>query len=178
MRRTDPTLFTIGHGTAQIDAFIASLRRFDVANVVDVRRFAGSKRNPQFGAEALARSLREAEIAYRNEVDLGGRRRAEKASHNTGLRNEAFRAYADYMETAEFRRAFDALVDEAAASRTAIMCSETVWWRCHRRLIADAAVLLRETPVRHIIGDAAKPHLLTGGVRVEEGLLRYLPVDV
>ena len=171
-------LFTIGHGTAQIDAFIASLRRFDIASVVDVRRFAGSKRNPQFGAQALAQSLGEAGIGYRNEVDLGGRRRAVPESKNVGLRNEAFRAYADYMETPEFRGAFDTLISTAASQRTAIMCSETLWWRCHRRLIADAAVLLAGAAVEHIIGDAAKPHLPTAGVRVEEGLLRYLPEDV
>ncbi len=115
-------------------------------------------------------------IAYRSALDLGGRRRADSHSQNTGLRNEAFRAYADYMDTPEFRAAFMDLIAETKLRRTAILCSETVWWRCHRRLIADDAVLLAETPVEHIIGATLRPHIVTEGATVEGEYLRYVPL--
>ncbi len=166
-------LYTIGHGTAPIDDFIAWLKKFEIEALVDVRRYAGSRRNPQYAIEALEQSLHEAGIAYRNDVELGGRRKPSRDSDNTGLRNEAFRAYADYMQTQEFRAAFDGLLKEASERKTIIMCSETVWWRCHRRLISDATVLLADRAVEHIIAGTGKPHILTEGVRREGSRLRY-----
>lgn len=166
-------LYTIGHGTASIEDFIAQLRGADIASVVDVRRFPGSRRNPQYGSDELERSLNDAGIAYRHEPELGGRRKPDAASPNVALRNPSFRAYADYMTTPEFHGAFARLLDEATLRPTAILCSETVWWRCHRRLVADAAVLLADRPVVHVIGGARKPHVLTGGVRRREGELVY-----
>lgn len=169
----DNPLFTIGHGTAPIDDFIAQLRAGDIASVVDVRRFPGSRRNPQYGSEALAASLEAAGIAYRHDPELGGRRKPDADSVNVALRNPSFRAYADYMTTPEFHAAFARLLDEATLRPTAIMCSETVWWRCHRRLIADAATLLADRSVVHLLAGARKPHVPTEGVRRRDHELVY-----
>ena len=158
-------LYTIGHGTAPIEEFVAQLQAAGVSSLVDVRRFPGSRRNPQYNSDALAQSLLDAGIMYRNDPHLGGRRRPSPKSPNVALRNEQFRAYADYMATAEFHAALTQLLEEAAEVPTAIMCSETVWWRCHRRLIADFAELVREWPVMHLISGAQRPHVVTEGVR-------------
>jgi uncharacterized protein (DUF488 family) len=114
--------------------------------------------------------------AYSRVAELGGFRKPDPTSHNVALRHPAFRAYADYMETLAFSTALDALLSGAAERQTAIMCSETLWWRCHRRLIADAATLLRGVDVRHLMHDGkVRPHVLTEGVRVmpQQQLLRY-----
>ena len=166
-------LYTIGHGTAPIDDFIGWLKASGIESLVDVRRFAGSRRNPQYNSESLAKSLRDAGIEYRNDVELGGRRKSHADSRNTGLRNEAFRAYADYMETEEFHAAFTRLLEEADRKRVAIMCSETVWWRCHRRLISDAVVLLADGDVEHLIAGAVRPHIPTEGVHRVGDDLQY-----
>jgi uncharacterized protein (DUF488 family) len=147
-------VFTIGHSTRTIGEVIALLRENGVGLVVDVRRFPGSRRHPQFGREALAASLAEAGIAYRHEEALGGRRSSDPsagASPNTAWRVAAFRAYADYMSTPAFRAALDRLIADAEQTRPAIMCAEAVPWRCHRRLITDA-LLARGVPVLDIIG--------------------------
>ena len=172
------TLYTIGHGTAPIADFIGWLQKFEIDALVDVRRFAGSRRNPQYNIDDLERSLREAGIRYRNDVALGGRRKPAPHSDNPGLRNEAFRGYADYMETPEFREAFAELTQQANAERTIVMCSETVWWRCHRRLISDAVVLLAEGAVEHLVSGVARPHALTEGVQRIGDQLRYEVVEV
>ena len=151
------TVFTIGHSTRSIGDFIALLREAGVNCVVDVRRFPGSRRHPQFNAEALAASLAACGIAYRPMPALGGRRgnRADGApSPHTLWREVAFRNYADYAETAEFRAAFDELMKLAGDCRPAIMCAEAVWWRCHRRIIADYLIAAGVT-VEHIL-DAHK----------------------
>lgn len=116
----------------------------------------------------------EAGAEYLWERDLGGFRTPQPASHNTALRNSSFRGYADYMETERFLSALHALVDSLPARKTAIMCSETLWWRCHRRLVADAAVLLHGVDVRHLMANGRlQPHALTQGVRRAGGTLRY-----
>ena len=123
--------------------------------------------------DALARDLPAAGIAYRHLPGLGGFRRARADSHNTGWRNASFRGYADYMETAEFARHLDTLLEEAPAGRMAIMCAEAVPWRCHRSLISDALVA-RGVEVRHILGpERAEPHVLTAGARVEGARVVY-----
>ncbi len=137
-----PTLYTVGHGTLAAREFAELLDAAGISEVVDVRRYPGSRRHPQFRREAMAAWLPEAGIGYRWMEALGGRRRASPQSANTGLRNEGFRGYADYMATAEFGHALESLLRAAAASATAVLCAESLWWRCHRRLIADAAVLL------------------------------------
>jgi uncharacterized protein (DUF488 family) len=167
------TLFTIGHGTADEATFAARLANHEVIRVVDVRRFPGSRRWPWFGADAMAQWLPERGVAYVPATELGGRRTPRPDSINTALREAGFRGYADYMETQPFRAAFDQLLASGAEERTAVMCSETLWWRCHRRLIADAAVLLRGVEVAHIIGGKLQAHKPTAGVRTSGSDLMY-----
>lgn len=116
----------------------------------------------------------EAEAEYVWDRDLGGFRTPQPSSHNIALRNPSFRGYADYMETERFLSALNRLVDSLSARKTAIMCSETLWWRCHRRLISDAAVLLHGVDVNHLSANGRlQPHALTEGVRRADGTLRY-----
>ena len=131
------TLWTIGHSTREWDAFAGMLGTAGIATLVDVRRFAGSRRNPQFSGEAMARALPVAGIAYVAMPDLGGRRRPDPQSRNDAWRNDSFRGYADYMQSGEWRRARDALAGVALRGPTAVMCAEAMWWQCHRALIAD-----------------------------------------
>jgi uncharacterized protein (DUF488 family) len=147
------TIYTIGHSTRTIEEFVALLREHGIGLLVDVRRFPGSRRHPHFGSAALAGSLREAGIGYAHAEALGGRRRSEggAASPNTAWRNDAFRAYADYMATPEFRAALERLIALSRERPTVIMCAEAVPWRCHRRLITDA-LLARGVPVADIVG--------------------------
>jgi len=147
------TIYTIGHSTRTIDELIALLKEHGVEVLVDVRRFPGSRRHPQFGSAALAASLAAAGIGYRHAEALGGRRAADisATSPNTAWRNTAFRAYADYMATPPFRVALGELIDLSHEQTAAIMCAEAVPWRCHRRLITDA-LLARGVPVADIIG--------------------------
>jgi uncharacterized protein (DUF488 family) len=142
---------TIGHSTHPLAEFIALLEENAIALLVDVRRFPGSRRNPQYHTEALAASLSAAGIDYRHFPELGGRRRALPDSRNGVWRNPAFRGYADHMASAEFRQAFDALQALAEQAHTAIMCAELLWWRCHRSMIADD-LTLHGWEVRHILG--------------------------
>jgi uncharacterized protein (DUF488 family) len=137
--------------------------------LVDVRRFPASRRHPQFGREALAASLAEMGIEYVHEPDLGGRRAARPGSQHTAWRVEAFRGYADHMETAEFAAALERLIRRAAGIPTVILCAEAVPWRCHRRLISDALVA-RGVEVLHILGPGhAEPHELDANARVLPG---------
>src|SRR5665213_659807 len=139
-RRGARKMLTIGHSTLSIEAFLRALRDNAVELLVDVRRFPGSRRHPQFGQEALFASLREAGVATEWREGLGGRRKAAKDSINMGWRESSFRGYADYMQTEAFRAEIDWLVGVAAARRTVVMCAEAVPWRCHRSLIADAMI--------------------------------------
>ena len=140
--------------------------------LVDVRRYPGSRRHPQFEREALARALEGAGIEYRHEPDLGGHRQPRADSPNTAWRNAAFRGYADHTATPEFQQALARLL--AAPPRTAVMCAEAVPWRCHRQLIADALVA-RGVDVRHILGPRrVEPHVLHGDARVApDGRVAY-----
>jgi len=165
------SLLTIGHSTLTIEAFLRALRESGVESLVDVRRYPGSRRHPQFGQESLFASLREAGIAAEWREGLGGRRAALKDSVNMGWRESSFRGYADYMQTAAWRAEIDWLVAEAAARRTVVMCAESVPWRCHRSLIADA-VIARGVVVEDIFVTAdgkssLKTHKLTPFACVE-----------
>jgi uncharacterized protein (DUF488 family) len=149
-------LWTIGHSTRTLDEFIALLRANDITHVVDVRRFPGSRKYPHFNSRELADALDSAGIAYTHMPELGGRRTPRPDSPHTEWRNTSFRAYADYMDTPEFAAAAARLAELAgrAGERVAIMCSEAVWWRCHRSMIADWFTV-RGWMVMHITSTAA-----------------------
>jgi len=131
-------IWTVGHSTRTIDIFISVLEENGIKLVADVRSFPGSRRYPQFNRKMLAKSLAEYGIRYEHFPELGGRRKAGEDSHNTAWRNASFRGYADHMETEEFRKGIERLLDLAnKLGPAAIMCAEAVWWRCHRALISD-----------------------------------------
>jgi uncharacterized protein (DUF488 family) len=167
-------IWTIGHSTRTIDIFISLLEENGIRLMADVRSLPGSKRYPQFNREILAKSLTEHGIRYEHFPELGGRRKAKKDSRNTAWRNASFRAYADHMETKEFRTGVERLLDLAnKLGPTAIMCAEAVWWRCHRALISDY-LKTRGVEVVHIV-DANKrePHPYTSAARIVNGKLKY-----
>lgn len=167
------SLWTLGHSTRPIDEFIGLLRAHQISLLVDVRTVPRSRYNPQFNMDALARSLRDAGIAYHHCPELGGLRKPKKDSVNRGWRNESFRGYADYMQTEEFHRAIEALMALGSQQKTTVMCAEAVPWRCHRSLIADALVS-RGWDVRHIMSpEKAAPHVLTSFAHFEKGTLTY-----
>lgn len=171
---SEVTILTVGHGTLAEEEFSALALDAGVAHVVDVRSFPGSRRHLQFRREAMEEWLPGRGVAYSWEPRLGGRRKGVADSRHVGLRNDAFRAYADHMESAEFSDAVDRLVEQAADERVAVMCAESVWWRCHRRLLSDAIVLLRNAEVEHLFHDGRRqPHPPTPEARVEAGRLVY-----
>jgi uncharacterized protein (DUF488 family) len=158
--------YTVGHGTLPAVDFVALLREAQIASVADIRTVPRSRHNPQYEQDALRLWLPEAGIAYAHYKELGGWRRPKPDSPNVVLRHPAFRGYADYMLTDEFSAAVDAISPELERQPTALMCSESVWWRCHRRLLADYLVLARGWEVLDLSHDGrAKPHVLTEGVR-------------
>ncbi len=161
-----PRLLTVGHGTLGQAAFAQLLSTADIGLVVDVRRFPASRRHPHFARDRLEESLPAAGLAYRWDSRLGGFRRASVDSPNTALRHPSFRGYADYMATQPFRSALEELLRDCDAHETAVMCAETVWWRCHRRLIADAATLICGADVHHLGHDGRlTAHRLTDDAR-------------
>ena len=131
------TVWTFGHSTRSGEEFAQILLAHGIQVLVDVRSFPGSRRYPQFNRGALAESLEQVGIEYKHEPRLGGRRTPRKDSHNTAWKNASFRAYADHMESEEFRNGVKDLLELARQSRVAVMCAEALWWRCHRRLISD-----------------------------------------
>lgn len=130
-------IWTIGHSTRTREEFLAAIASFGIEVLADVRRYPGSKKYPQFNVDALEQYLPESGISYLQQPALGGRRKPRPGSGNTIWRNEAFRGYADYAETGDFGRAMDELKSVAVHRRVAYMCSEAVWWRCHRAIISD-----------------------------------------
>ncbi|MFC4727524.1 DUF488 family protein [Coralloluteibacterium thermophilus] len=166
------TIWTVGHSVLAIEAFVALLQGAGIVRLADVRRYPGSRRHPQFGADALAQALAAAGIEYLPMPALGGRRPPRPDSPNTAWRNAGFRGYADYMQTPAYASARDALL-AAAVRPTAIMCAETLWWQCHRGLIADD-LKLRGIRVLHLRpGAAASEHPWTAAARVVDGALSY-----
>ncbi len=165
---------TLGHSSRPIEEFLALLAQPGVDLVVDVRRFPGSRRYPQYGAEALAASLGERGVAYRHEAALGGRRAPLADSPNTYWKNAMFRGYADHLGSAEAREALQRVADEARSHTLALLCAEAVPWRCHRQLIADALVA-RGLEVTHLLAAGrVQPHVLNPAARLEEdGVLTY-----
>lgn len=166
--RLRPELLTIGHGNADRGGLAARLHESEVQVLVDVRRFPGSRHNPDVTRESLSTWLPATGILYVWEERLGGRRTlpADEPTYDDWWRNDSFRAYAAHTRTQSFRGAMRELIDRANSSTTAIMCSETVWWRCHRRIIADVAMLVHDVPVRHLMPDGRSTlHVPSAGAR-------------
>ncbi|MBW8090955.1 DUF488 domain-containing protein [Streptomyces hygroscopicus subsp. hygroscopicus] len=169
------TLLTFGHGTAGRERLAALLHGAGVRAVVDVRTAPGSRHNPDAGRGALPRWLPEEGIDYRWEQRLGGFRKVVPDSPDVFWENASFRGYAGYTRHPDFLAAMEELLRQAADVRTAVMCAESVWWRCHRRIIADFAVLARHARVWHVAHDGRlTEHRPTAGARLrEDGLLVY-----
>ena len=181
MGPTAAELLTVGHGTAGREDLTGLVTGAGGQLVVDVRRFPGSRRNPDMARDALTEWLPAAGVDYRWEPRLGGRRRlpAGATSPDIWWRVEAFRAYAAYMRTEEFTVALAELLAGLETARTLVMCSETLWWRCHRRMISDAASLLHGVAVSHLGHDGSlSPHRPSEGARVVDGRLVYDGADL
>ncbi|WP_262106046.1 DUF488 family protein [Arthrobacter sp. Marseille-P9274] len=168
-------IFTLGHGTSSTDELAGVLTDAGVEVLVDVRRFPGSRKHPEMARDALGEWLPRAGIGYRWEEDLGGRRRipAGEPEPDIWWKVEAFRAYAAYTRTPAFAAGLGRLLDLAAGEAAAIMCSETVWWRCHRRLISDVLVLRHGVEVVHLMpGGKRSAHGPSEGARMtDDGLV-------
>lgn len=172
-----PPIFTIGHSTRSVPELVELLRQVSVDLLVDVRSVPRSRANPQFNADALPQALAAAGIHYLHLAALGGLRGRPKdavPSQNTLWHSDAFRNYADYAETAQFRSGLDRLMALAGESHCAIMCAEAVWWRCHRRIIADC-LLVHGVPVAHIMGPGKvdRATLTPGAQPLADGTIRY-----
>lgn len=171
-------LFTIGHSNRDWETFLRLLQAHAIEVIADVRSMPGSRRLPQFNADALAENLPAAGIDYQPLKALGGRKKPNPDSPNRGWRHPAFRAYADYMATPEFHQGMEDLLRLAREHRTAIMCAEAVPWRCHRNLVADAATLLHGWEVRHIMNEkTANRHTPAPFAEVHGDTLRYPAPD-
>lgn len=166
-------VWTIGHSTRTIEEFLTALAAHEIEALVDVRRFPGSRRLPQFGSAALESSLHTAGVSYAWIEALGGRRRVDPASPNDGWHNDAFRAYADHTASEEFASGLSELFTIAGGVRTAVMCAELLWWRCHRRIIADVLVSLGHEVYHIRDGGATELHELASPARLVDGVLSY-----
>ncbi|WP_245654754.1 DUF488 family protein [Nitrosomonas mobilis] len=171
-------IWTIGHSIRSLEEFIEMLKSFQIGVVADVRSFPGSRRVPHFNKEVLEISLPQAGFRYIHIKNLGGRRKVRLDSKNTSWRHMAFRGYADYMETDTFRKGIDELKQIALTQPTAYMCSEAVWWRCHRSMISDF-LKAEGWNVIHIMGAGkAEEHPYTQPARIVGGKLSYHPDGV
>ena len=166
-------IWSVGHGTKPIDELIAMLADAAIRTLADVRSTPGSRRHPQFGANALAASLGDAGIAYVHLPGLGGRREPKADSPHRAIRVAAFRGYADHMASDEFAREYERLTALAHGSRTAFLCAETLWWRCHRRLIADRLTVDGWTVTHLLAPGKNEPHKLWDVARIHDGHLVY-----
>jgi uncharacterized protein (DUF488 family) len=167
-------VLTIGHSNHPLDRFLALLARHGIEALVDIRRFPGSRKHPHFNRDNLAAALPKSGVEYHWLEGLGGRRHKQRdESPNVGLENKGFRNYADYMLTDDFRKGVEKLLEIARPKRTAIMCAEAVFWRCHRRLVSDFLVVNGVT-VQHIMPSGElQPHELTNGAVIEGGRVTY-----
>lgn len=167
------TIWTIGHSTHPLNEFLHLLKSFDIELLVDVRHYPGSRKFPHFNKESLQVTLPENGFEYKHIVALGGRRKANPNSKNDGWRLDSFRGYADYMETEEFKEALKQLETLASNKRTAIMCSEAVWWSCHRSMISDI-LKVNGWEVLHIMTEkSTTEHPFTQPAKVVLGELSY-----
>lgn len=166
-------IWTIGHSTRTLEHFVEMLHSFDIKLLADIRSFPGSRRVPQFNKENLEKSMPANGIAYVHLKQLGGRRPVHKDSKNTGWRHPAFRGYADYMETDDFKKGIEQLEAMAVKQRTAYMCSEAVWWSCHRSMVSDY-LKLNGWLVHHIMEvNKATEHPYTKPAKIVNGELFY-----
>lgn len=173
MSKRDKIIWTIGHSTRTIEEFLELLKIYGIAHLVDVRRFPGSRKFPQFNKEILESVLHEERFQYTHIEALGGRRKASPDSKNMVWNHPSFRGYADYMETSEFKEAFRELESLACKNSCAIMCSEAVWWRCHRSLVSDK-LKAQGWEVIHIMGEKnQQEHPYTKPAKLEDGKLTY-----
>lgn len=166
-------MWTVGHSTRSAEEFNQILKAHQIGTLVDVRSFPGSRRYPHFNKKELEQSLAAVNIHYHHSPDLGGRRRPNPESKNTAWKNASFRAYADHLEGAEFKEGITELVKLAGEERTAVMCAEALWWKCHRSLIAD---YLKSTgfEVVHIADEVhTEIHPYTSAARIVKGRLSY-----
>jgi uncharacterized protein (DUF488 family) len=172
---TADTVWTVGHSTRSLGSFLGLLCHHRIKAIADVRRFPGSMRYPWFGSEAMTESLPGAGIDYMWQPQLGGRRRPIEGSPNGGWRNVAFQGYADHMGSAEFKQGLAQAIALASTRRTALMCAESLWWRCHRRLISDVLVH-RGWKVLHILDEGSPaPHLANPAAQPQGRDLVYPP---
>ncbi len=177
MGRGDRHLLTVGHGTQSREQLAALLLGAGIEALVDVRTAPGSRRHPQFNGKEMERWVPEVGTSYRWEPKLGGFRRTVPGSPHVALHHPSFRGYADYMMTEEFTQALRQLLEEAEKQVTVVMCAETLWWRCHRRLIADAATLIFGWSVVHLgAGGKEEVHRVTEGARLD-GRGRHIIYD-
>jgi uncharacterized protein (DUF488 family) len=166
-------VWTIGHSTRTLEHFVEMLHSFEIKTLIDIRSFPGSKKVPQFNKENLEMSIPQNNIDYVHLRSLGGRRPVKKDSKNTAWRHPAFRGYADYMETEEFKNGIHELETIAAKQRTAYMCSEAVWWRCHRSMVSDY-LKFNGWLVHHIMETGkATEHAYTQPAKIIDGQLSY-----
>lgn len=166
-------LWTVGHSTRTAQDFGQIVAAHNIETLVDVRTFPMSRRHPQFNKPALSASLASIGIEYHHEPRLGGRRTPRKDSHNTAWQNAGFRGYADHMETQEFDAGIKELLELAARSRTAVMCAEAVWWRCHRSLISDYLKAAGHTIIHILDAKKTEEHPYTSVARIVDGQLSY-----
>jgi uncharacterized protein (DUF488 family) len=167
------TIWTIGHSTRTREEFVEMLQHYGITLLVDIRSFPGSRRYPHFNKEALEVSIPNNNIKYIHLLKLGGRKKVKPDSGNTAWKHPAFRGYADYMETEEFKEGIAELEGLAGNERTVIMCSEAVWWSCHRSMVSDY-LKVREWEVLHIMAlDKVQEHPFTAPARVIDGKLTY-----
>jgi uncharacterized protein (DUF488 family) len=166
-------IWTVGHGARPLDEFIGIVRAAEIKAIADVRSQPGSRRHPHFGAEPLAAALGEIGITYVHLPELGGRREPGVDSPHRALRVAAFRGYADHMSSEEFARGYERLLSFARESRTAFMCAETLWWRCHRRLIADRLTVDGWSVTHLLAAGKSEPHVLWDVARTLDGHLVY-----
>lgn len=177
MKKENKTIWTIGHSTRSFEELLLMLQSFNIKLVADVRSYPGSRKFPQFNKDALETSLPQTGIQYVHLKDLGGRRKVNPDSKNTAWRHAAFRGYADYMETTAFKDGIKELIAAGLNQRTAYMCSEAVWWRCHRSLISDY-LKVQGWKVMHIMGvGKAEEHPYTAPAKIVNGKLTYEPDD-
>lgn len=175
VRKARDTIWTIGHSTRTLDEFVAALRAYEIELVVDVRRFPGSRRLPQFGAVELEKGLTENDVAYKWLSSLGGRRQPLPNSPNGAWTNSAFRGYADHTAAEEFAEGLEDLLVLSGGMRAAIMCAELLWWRCHRRIISDVLVSIGLQVIHIRDASHSEVHKLSAPARLIDGELSYQP---